>query len=343
MKALRWYAKKDVRYEDVPEPSPGPGQLKIKVDLAGICGTDLKEYADGPVMVDASKVPIILGHEFVGKIAKLGEGVTDFKVGERVAAVGYWYCGECYFCKRGMYNICSNAGFTGLTTDGCMAEYVVIPSYAAYKLPDSVSDEAGALVEPLAVAFHAVRQGNVRLGDRVAIVGAGTIGLSVLLAAKAAGASEVYIIDKIKHRGEVALAMGATAFINPDQGDPTKQIKELTDGIGVDVSIECVGVQVTAQLALGLTRNDGTTVIVGVFGAPASVDLFSLMFYQKKLVGSPIYVDEARTVVALLADGRLDASRLVTATVPLKDAAKKGFEKLIQDKEGNIKILLQIS
>lgn len=342
MKALRWYARKDLRYEDVPEPSPEPGQLKVKVNLAGICGTDLKEYAAGPNMIDPAKVPIILGHEFVGRITELGEGVTNFKVGERVAAVGYWYCGECYFCKRGLYNICANGGFVGLTTEGCMAEYVIIPSYAAYQLPDSVSDELGALVEPLAVAFHAVSQGNVRPGDTVAIVGAGTIGLSVLLAARAAGATNIYVVDKVKRRGEFALAMGATAFINPEDEDPVQRVKELTDGLGADVSFECVGIQATAQLAQKLARNGSITVIVGAFEAPASMDLFDLMFNQKALIGSSIYVHEASTVIALLANKRIDPSRLITAKVPLKDAVEMGFEKLIASKADNIKILLQL-
>jgi (R,R)-butanediol dehydrogenase/meso-butanediol dehydrogenase/diacetyl reductase len=342
MKALRWYARKDLRYEDISEPSPGPGQVKVKVNLAGICGTDLKEYSNGPGMIATDKVPLVLGHEFVGKIAEVGEGVTDFKVGERVTALGYWYCGQCYFCKRGMYNICANAGFTGLTSDGCMAEYAVIPSYAAYKLPDSVSDELGALVEPLSVAFHAVSQGNVRTGDTVAIVGAGTIGLSVLLAARAAGASDIYVVDKVKRRGELALAMGATAFINPEDEDPEQRVKELTGGLGADVSLECVGIQVTAQLTQKLARSGGTTVIVGVFEAPASMDLFDLMFNQKTMVGSSIYVHEAETVIALLAAERIDPRRLITAKVPLKDAVKMGFEKLITSKEDNIKILLQV-
>jgi (R,R)-butanediol dehydrogenase/meso-butanediol dehydrogenase/diacetyl reductase len=342
MKALRWYARKDLRYEDIPEPSPGPGQVKVKVNLAGICGTDLKEYSNGPGMIATDKVPLVLGHEFVGKIAEVGEGVTDFKVGERITALGYWYCGQCYFCKRGMYNICANAGFTGLTSDGCMAEYAVIPSYAAYKLPDSVSDELGALVEPLAVAFHAVQQGNVRTGDTVAIVGAGTIGLSVLLAARAAGASDIYVVDKVKRRGELALAMGATVFINPEDEDPEQRVKELTGGLGADVSLECVGIQVTAQLAQKLARSGGTTVIVGVFEAPASMDLFDLMFNQKTMVGSSIYVHEAETVIALLAAKRIDPRRLITAKVPLKDAVEMGFEALITSKEDNIKILLQV-
>jgi (R,R)-butanediol dehydrogenase/meso-butanediol dehydrogenase/diacetyl reductase len=342
MKALRWYARKDLRYEDISEPSPGPGQVKVKVNLAGICGTDLKEYSNGPGMIATDKVPLVLGHEFVGKIAEVGEGVTDFKVGERVTALGYWYCGQCYFCKRGMYNICANAGFTGLTSDGCMAEYAVIPSYAAYKLPDSVSDELGALVEPLSVAFHAVSQGNVRTGDTVAIVGAGTIGLSVLLAARAAGASDIYVVDKVKRRGELALAMGATAFINPEDEDPEQRVKEPTGGLGADVSLECVGIQVTAQLAQKLARSGGTTVIVGVFEAPASMDLFDLMFNQKTMVGSSIYVHEAETVIALLAAKRIDPRRLITAKVPLKDAVEMGFEKLLASKEDNIKVLLQV-
>lgn len=343
MKALRWYGRKDLRYEDIPEPSPGPGQVKVKVNLAGICGTDLKEYETGPGMIAVDKAPLTLGHEFAGRVAVVGKEVTGFKVGERVTGVGYWYCGECFFCKRAMYNLCIKAGFTGLTVDGCMAEYVVVPSYAVYKLPDSVSDEFGALVEPLAVAIHAVRQGNVRPGDTVAIVGSGTIGLCVLLAARAAGAATVYAVDKIKRRGEIALAMGATAFINPDDGEPVKQVASLTEGLGVDISYECVGHPATSQLSVDLTRRGGTTVIVGVFEKPSSFHFQSVMFNQKTVVGSPIYVDEARTAIALLADKRIDPRRLITSKVPLKDAVGTGFEKLIANKEDNIKILLQVA
>jgi (R,R)-butanediol dehydrogenase/meso-butanediol dehydrogenase/diacetyl reductase len=294
-------------------------------------------------MIAVDKVPLTLGHEFAGRVAEVGKGVTDFKAGERVTGVGYWFCGECFFCKRAMYNICLKAGFTGLTVDGCMAEYVVIPSYAVYKLPDSVSDEVGALVEPLAVAIHAVRQGNVRPGDRVAIVGSGTIGLCVLLAARAAGAAEVYVADKIKRRGEIALAMGATAFINPDDGEPVKQVASLTDGLGADISFECVGHPATPQLAIDLARKGGTTVIMGVFEKPSSIHFQSVMFNQKTIIGSPIYVHEGKTAIALLADKRIDPRRLVTAKVPLKDAVEMGFEKLIANKEDNIKILLQIA
>ena len=167
MKALRWYGREDLRYEDIPEPSPGSGQVKVKISLAGICGSDLKEYAEGAGLIQLDKVPLTIGHEFAGRVAALGEGVTDFEVGERVSGVGYWICGQCFYCKRGIYNLCLNSKFTGAHLDGCMAEYLISPSYSLYKLPDSVSDEAGAMVEPLAVAIHAVRQGNVHPGDNV--------------------------------------------------------------------------------------------------------------------------------------------------------------------------------
>ncbi len=343
MKALRWYGRRDVRYEDVPEPSPKPGEVKVKVNLAGICGTDLKEYTDGPSMIAVDKVPLTLGHEFAGRVADVGKEVTNFKVGDRVTGVGYWFCGGCYYCKKSLYNLCINGGFTGLTADGCMAEYVVVPSYSVYKLPDSVSDEVGALVEPLAVAIHAVRQGNVRPGDIVGIVGDGTIGLCNLLAARAAGASEVYVVAKHRGRGEIALAMGATAVINLKDDDPVKLISNLTDGLGVDVSFECVGRPDTPQICIDLTRKDGTIVIIGVFEKPSLVNFQNIMFNQKTIVGSPIYVDEAKTAIALLADKRIDPHRLITSKVPLKDAVGMGFEKLISNKEDNIKILLQIA
>jgi (R,R)-butanediol dehydrogenase/meso-butanediol dehydrogenase/diacetyl reductase len=342
MKALRWYARKDVRYEEIPEPSPGPGQLKVKVNLAGICGTDLKEYATGPGMIPADRVPLTLGHEFAGRVVEVGRGVTNWEVGERVTGVGYWFCGQCYYCKKSLYNLCLNGGFTGLTVDGCMAEYVTVPSYAVYKLPDSVSDETGALVEPLAVALHAVRQGNVRSGDTVGILGDGTIGLCTLLAARAAGASEVYVVAKHKGRGETALAMGANAVIYLSDGNPAHLIGNLTGGLGVDVSFECVGRPETPQICLDLARRDGTTVITGVFEKPGLINFQAVMFDQKTIVGSPIYADEAKTAIALLADKRIDPGRLVTSKVPLKYAVEMGFEKLINNKEHEVKILLQI-
>lgn len=342
MKALRWYGRKDLRYEDVPEPSPGPGQLKIKVTLAGICGTDLKEYATGPHMVPPDSLPLTLGHEFAGTVAAVGKGVKDFKVGDRVSGVGYYYCGECYVCKEGRYNLCVNQGFTGISTDGCMAEFFVLPDYACYKLPDSVSDEYGALVEPLAVSLHAVRQGKVQPGDTVAVVGDGAIGLGAVLSAKVAGASAVYLVAKHKGRGALAEKLGATAVIYLDEGNPVRKLMELTGGIGVNAAIECVGYPDTPQLTVDLTRRGGIAVITGVFEKPGTIDFSTILFTERMIVGSSIYIHEGKTAIDLLADGRLVPSSLITSIVPLKDAAELGFEQLVQNKEDNIKVLLSV-
>jgi (R,R)-butanediol dehydrogenase/meso-butanediol dehydrogenase/diacetyl reductase len=343
MKALRWYGRKDLRYEDAPEPSPGPGQLKIKVALSGICGTDLKEYAVGPVLIPPNKAPLTMGHEFAGKVAAVGKGVKDFKVGDRVSGVGNYYCGECYVCKKGLYNLCVNQLFTGIHVDGCMAEYFVHPAYACYKLPNSVSDELGALVEPLAVALHAINQAHVQAGDKVAIVGDGAIGLCAVLAAKVAGASEVYLVAKHKGRGGLAEKLGATAVIYSNEEHPIKKLQELTGGPGADAAIECVGYPDTPQLTVELTRRRGIAVIAGVFEKPGTLDFSTITFTEKTIVGSSIYVDEGKTAIALMAEKKIDPSPLITSIVPLKDAVKKGFEELMKNKEANIKVLLRVA
>ncbi len=342
MKALRWHARKDLRYEEVPEPTPGPGQLKVEVRLAGICGTDLKEYSEGPVMIPPDTGPVILGHEFVGTVVELGEGASGFTIGDRVTGLCNWYCGNCPYCKTGMYNLCQNTAFTGLSEAGCMAEYMVAPSNTFYGLPDSVSDEDGVLVEPLSVAVHAVRLGGVGPGKTVAVVGEGAIGLCAVLAAKAAGARAVYVVAKHKGRGEKALLLGANGVLYVGINDPASEMIAMNEGLGVDVAMECVGHPDTPQLAVSLLRGNGVAVIVGVFAQPSNFHFASIVFRQITVVGSPIYVDEATAVIALLAEKRIDPKGLVTSKIPLKDAAELGFEKLLNDKEENVKVLLKI-
>jgi (R,R)-butanediol dehydrogenase/meso-butanediol dehydrogenase/diacetyl reductase len=342
MKALRWHGKRDIRFEDVPEPETEAGQVKVKINLAGVCGTDLKEYIDGPVTIDVDKVPIILGHEFAGEIVALGKDVTGFSVGDRVTGLGEWYCGYCDYCKKGMYNICLNGSFAGLTVAGCMAEYMVAPANTLYKLPDAITNEEAALVEPLSVAVHAVRMGKIKMGDKVAVVGDGAIGLCSVLAARAAGASEVYLVARYRKRGDKALSMGATKVIYSADGNPATEIAALTKGLGVDVAIECVGRAETPQLTVSLVRRSGIAVMVGVFGEASVFNFASIVFNQITVVGSPIYVDEATAVLGLLADKRLDPRGLITSTVPLKNAVAMGFNRLITSKENDVKILLQV-
>ena len=251
MKALRWYARKDVRYVDAPEPSPGPGQLKVKVSLAGICGTDLKEYAYGPVMIPPDQVPLTMGHEFAGTVMEVGKGVKGFKAGDRVSGVGYYYCGECYVCKKGLYNLCVNQGFTGLFCDGCMAEYFVIPDYACYKLPDSVPDELGALVEPLAVALYSVARAKPQPEDCVVVIGAGMIGLCVIQALKATGISQVMVSARRPERLKLAKGCGANVVIDADKEDIVSEVKNTRPERMADVVFECAGSATAFRQSIG--------------------------------------------------------------------------------------------
>jgi (R,R)-butanediol dehydrogenase/meso-butanediol dehydrogenase/diacetyl reductase len=343
MKALRWHGRRDLRLDDVPEPSPGPGELKIRVTLAGICGTDLKEYSDGPVLVDAARAPLTLGHEFCGTVAAVGPGVKGFTPGDRVSGVGYRYCGTCHYCKLGRVNLCVEAGFNGLTADGCLAGYYVAPAYACYVVPDAIPDELAALVEPLAVGLHAVRQAKVAPGASVAVVGDGAIGLSALLAAKGAGAKGVYLVAKHRGRARLAERLGADAVLCLEDGDPVPEVRALTDGLGADAAVECVGYPDTPQLAVNLARPGGTISVAGVFEQTGTLDYRTITFSEKTIVGSSIYVDEGKEVIELLAAGRLDAAPLVSTIVPLERAVEEGFEGLLKDKENLVKVLVRVS
>lgn len=351
MKALRWYGKEDLRYEDVPEPFPGPGQVKVKIHWTGICGSDLHEYQAGPVFVcvepnplTGRMAPLTLGHEFSGEVVALGEGVSSFKPGDRVTGDCIWSCGKCYYCMRNMAHHCLKAAYLGFHADGSMAEYVVAPDYTFYKLPDSIPDEVGALTEPLAVGLHAVRRSGLQVGDVVAVLGAGTIGLSTLLAARAAGASKIFALEICKQRGEKALSMGATTVINPKQVDAVKQVCELTDGLGVDISFDCVGNPVSGPLAIELARKVGTVVIVGMSPGPSpDFNFIRIMLGEKSVLGSIAYQRDTATVIKLIADGRIEPSGLITGKVALKDAVEKGFKELINNPEKQLKILLNPS
>jgi (R,R)-butanediol dehydrogenase / meso-butanediol dehydrogenase / diacetyl reductase len=341
MKALRWYGRRDLRYEDVPEPSPGPGQAKVKVSFAGICGSELKEYVNGPRKIAVDRLPLIAGHEFAGTIVEIDENGSGLKVGDRVGGIGNRVCGTCFFCRKGLDNLCLNSSFSGADVDGCMAEYLVTRCSSLYKLPDSVSDEAGALVEPLAVAIHAVRQANIRSGDTVAIVGDGAIGLCVLLAARSAGASAIYMVAKHRTRGSIALNLGATTVIYLNNGGVLQDVRNLTGGLGVDVALECVGSPEALRLSVDLVRRGGMVSLIGVLDEPASFDFSSITFDEKSIAGSSIYINEGKTAVDWMADKRIDPAPLITSVIPLRDAVRSGFEKLLMSKEGNVKVLLQ--
>jgi (R,R)-butanediol dehydrogenase/meso-butanediol dehydrogenase/diacetyl reductase len=348
MKAAVWYGRKDVRVEDAPEPpAPGPGIVKIKVYQTGICGSDLHEYDVGPIFIPTEephpltgrKAPLILGHEFSGEIVEIGKGVKNVKVGDRVAPDAAQHCGECYMCRVNRYSVCEKLAFTGLMADGAFAEYVNVPAYTCFKLLPEISPEAGALVEPIAVGIHAIRQGKVMEGDTVAIVGAGTIGLVTIQAARAAGARKVFSIEVAKSRKEFAKGLGAIV-LDPKETDVAAEIRDQTGGQGVDVAIECIGKAETVNTCIQCTRRGGRIVVVGIFEKPGNINYNDLVFQEKEIIGSLAYCGEFDTVIALLADGRLNAESLITGKIKLDDIVENGFKELLKNKESNIKILV---
>jgi (R,R)-butanediol dehydrogenase/meso-butanediol dehydrogenase/diacetyl reductase len=348
MKAAVWYGRKDVRVEDVPEPpAPGPDEVKIKVHQTGICGSDLHEYVVGPIFIPTEelhpltgkKAPLILGHEFSGEVVEIGGGVKNVKVGDRVAPDAAQHCGECYMCKVNRYSLCEKLAFTGLMADGAFAEYVNVPAYTCFKLLPELSNEAGALVEPIAVGIHAIRQGKVMEGDTIAVVGAGTIGLVTIQAARAAGAKKVFSIEVAKDRKEFAKELGAIV-LDPKETDVAAEIRDQTDGQGVDVAIECIGKAETVNTCIQCTKRGGKTVVVGIFEKPGEINYNDLVFQEKEVVGSLAYCGEFDTAIALLADGRLKAEPLITGKIKLNEIIEKGFKELLTNRESNIKILV---
>jgi (R,R)-butanediol dehydrogenase/meso-butanediol dehydrogenase/diacetyl reductase len=349
LKAAVYHGREDVRIEDRPEPKPGKGEVKVEVKYCGICGTDLHEYYEGPIFIPTQphpltgkKLPVIIGHEFSGDIVEVGEGVKGWNVGDRVTVDACIVDWTCPMCKRGMTNYCYNLGFNGLAADGAFAEYVVVPAYQLHKLAPNVSYEEGALVEPLACGVESVRASGMKEGDTVFIAGAGPIGLVTLLAARAAGAREIYVSEPMKARRELAKQLGATEVFDPTTVDVKKEVLERTHGIGVDVAFECVGYEPALNSCIDVTRKRGTICVIGIFPKPVTFDPFSgLVATGKHYVGSLAYEGVDFDIsIALIADGRINVKPLITKKIKLDNLVEEGFEELHKHRERHIKILV---
>ncbi|MDA3886589.1 MAG: 2,3-butanediol dehydrogenase [Candidatus Delongbacteria bacterium] len=349
MKAARWFGKEDVKVVQIDESSPKSGEVKIKVEWCGICGTDLHEYEAGPIFIPTEphpvtgvKAPVTLGHEFSGTIVEIGEGVESWKVGDRVTPDACLVCGTCAYCKKGLYNLCDSLGFNGLASDGGFAKYANVPDYQLYKLEDNMSFQDGALIEPIAVGIHAVKKSRLVMGETAVIIGAGTIGLAALKAAQAAGAGKVFILEISEARKEFARKLGADLVIDPTKEDIVEVIKEHNNGMLADVSIECVGLDITLKQAIITTRKMGRVAIAGIFSKPSSgIDMNDIVIGEKELIGVIGYNYDFQTAINLVSKGIIKASDFITAEIELDDIVEKGFKELIKNKDSHIKILVK--
>jgi (R,R)-butanediol dehydrogenase / meso-butanediol dehydrogenase / diacetyl reductase len=349
MRAVRWHARGDVRVEEVPPPPPpGPGEVQLQVLWCGICGTDLEEFTQGPGLIPTKapnnltrrNAPLTIGHEFTGTVTALGPGVTNLAPGDRVAPEVCLFCGECFFCRRHEYALCLNWAAIGLMTDGGLAEYVKVPAAMCVKLPDSLADEAAALVEPTEVAVRAVRKSQLKLGETVAIVGGGTIGLLIAQVARAAGASAVYVVEPQPARRDLAAALGATAAFAP--ADPESGLCQACNGVGPDVVFECAGAAETADLAVKTARKGGLIVLVGIRPERVPLSTLDVIVGEKRIVGTVQhhFDDDLPMAVQLLAEGKVQVGPLITAREPLARVVAGGFQALLDHPDQHLKILI---
>lgn len=349
MKAAVWYGSKDIRIEDVPEPQTEAGQVKVKIKFCGICGSDLHEYASGPFIIPAKEHPltgrkggpVILGHEFSGEVVAVGEGVTTVQAGNRVTVNPLIYCGECQYCRRGNHLMCSKLATVGFAWDGAFAEYGVFPEYSIIKIPDHLNYETAACVEPLAVAVHAVNRSGLRIGDNVAVIGAGPIGLMVQQACKAAGAGRVFVSEPMNARIEMAKIMGANAVLNPTEMDIGKEISRLTDGLRADIAFDCVGTKQTFESCVKATGRRAKICVVGLAMKPIEVAFMRLWAHEKELTFSQGYDGEFPAAINFLADGRVKVDDFITKIISLDDFVERGIKGLLNDPDKNVKILVK--
>lgn len=350
MKAALWYGKNDVRVEKIEDPKVVKGSVKIKVKWCGICGSDLHEYLGGPIFIPVGQphplsdntAPVVLGHEFSGEIVEIGEGVTKFNVGDRVAVEPIVACGKCAACKEGKYNLCSSLGFHGLCgSGGGFAEYTVFPEEFVHKIPDNMSYEQAALIEPMAVALHSIRIANFKTGDTAIVLGAGPIGLATIECLKAAGAKLVIVLQRKSVRQEYAKRAGADIVLDPNEVDIVEEVKKLTDGVGVDAAFETTGAKVGFETGLNSLKFEGTLVVTSIWEGDTSFNPNILVFSEKKIVGTLAYRNEFPATIAQMSDGRIKAEGYITKKIALDDIVDEGFGALTgPEKKKHVKILV---
>ncbi|AIQ65283.1 butanediol dehydrogenase [Paenibacillus stellifer] len=346
MQALRWHNVKDLRVETIDEPKVLPGKVKIRVEWCGICGSDLHEYVAGPIFIPKDKAhpltgeaaPIVMGHEFSGEIVEVGEDVNQFKVGDRVVVEPIFACGTCEACRQGKYNLCDKMGFLGLAGGGGgFSEYVSVNANMVFKIPDSLSFEQGALVEPSAVALHAVRQSQLKVGDKAAVFGAGPIGLLVIEALRASGAAEVYVIELSEERKQKAIELGAVV-LDPRECDVVKELHDRTYG-GVDVAYEVTGVPSVLSQSINSTKLGGQVMIVSIFEKDAPITPNNIVLKERNMTGIIGYRHVFPAVLSLMEQGYFPADKLVTKKIKLDEVIEQGFEALLKERN-QVKILV---
>ena len=345
MKAMVYHANKDLRFEDVEEPQAGPGEMKLRIDYCGICATDIEEYLYGPKFITAEPDPqsgrrVITGHELTGTVVEVGREVDQVRPGDRVVVDGFIPCNACWWCEHGHQSQCPDSEVVGFGRDGGLAEYMTWPAANAIALPDAVASEAAALNEPASVAHHAVSRGRIGAGDRVAVVGAGTVGLLAMQVAKSLGAT-VYAVDQRQMGLDVARDLGADGVVNSADDDAGEALREWTGGSGPDVVIDAAGAPKTPHAALDWVRRGGRVVLVAIYTTEPQFDFNTLVAAETELIGSLGYNrTDIEGAVGLIASGQVKTQPLVSGVIGLAEVIDVGYQRMLSPAKDVFRLLV---
>jgi (R,R)-butanediol dehydrogenase/meso-butanediol dehydrogenase/diacetyl reductase len=352
VKAVRYYGRKDIRIEDVSEPDGyGPNQLLVKPLWTGICGTDLHEYVAGPIVTPAIRhvftaatLPQILGHEFSAEVLEVGKDVANLRRGDRVSIQPLIMPMNDYYSRRGLNHLSEKMGCVGLSWAwGGMSEFAVINDYNAAKVPDSISDEEAAMIEPTAVALYAVDRGGVQAGSTVLIAGAGPIGALTILCAHAAGAAKIFVSEPNATRRQTIESWGICAGVyDPRSTDIVALVKEQTEeNVGVDVAIECVGNEGALNTCVEAIRRRGTVVQAGLHVGKAATDPMLWALKDITIEATWCYpITIWPRIIDLVASGKLPISQIINGRIRAEDVVAKGFDVLTSRDNNKLKILV---
>lgn len=342
MKALMYNGVFDISIKEVEKPRPNLDEVCIKVKAVSICGSDLTGYKGKNAMRVA---PLVMGHEFAGEIVELGKGVNNLQVGTRVTVNPNVYCGKCVNCRAGKFNVCEFRRIVGTTMargsyHGAMAEYVCVPQMTIIPLPDNVSYDEAAIIEPLAVSLHGAKKAGDIRGKSVVVLGAGPIGLLAIQCLKALGAKTVIATDILAERLAMALKCGANFVFNTQKEDIKQKIMEITNGNGVAAVFDAVGIRESVNQAINVIGNGGNIICVGMGSPVAELEFKKLITHEINLLGSYTYTTEMREAVELLQKGELNVKDLITTVAPLEKGAEV-FADLASGNSSDIKVILR--
>ena len=333
----------EMGFEERDIPQVKDDEVLVKLEYVGICGSDLHYYETGAIGDYVVEPPFVLGHEPGGTVVEVGKNVTHLKAGDRVALEPGKTCGHCEFCKTGRYNLCPDVVFFATPpVDGVFQEYVAHEADLGLKLPNNVSTLEGALIEPLAVGFHAAIQGDAHLGQKAVVMGAGCIGLVSMMALKARGVSEVYVVDIMEKRLKKALELGADGVINGAEENVEQKIRQITDGRGVDLVIETAGTEITTRQAISIAKKGSNIVLVG-YSKSGEMTLPMSLVLDKELTFKTVfrYRHIYPMAIEAVAQGKVNLKGIVTDIFDLDDV-QKAMDYSVNNKTDIVKAVIRV-